>query len=265
MTVPDRAMHQEEAFFDFAAEVGLTKHLGGVEATEQLARLCHIQAGSHVLDVGCGAGATPVYLAKKLGCRVVGVDLVARMIERCEEMARREGVADKTEFRVADAQNLPFGDDVFDAVITESVTAFPADKQRAVGEYVRVTKPGGYVGLNEATWLKTPPPPEVVAWASQEVGASVSPLTPEAWKRLLENAGLHDLVVITRTINVRNETRGLLQRYGCRGMIRSWWRLLGLYARNPAYRRFVARVRQGGLTPDNLDQYFGYGMYAGRK
>ena len=255
----------EEQFFDFAAEVGLTKHLGGVAATEELARLCHLQKESRVLDVGCGAGATAVYLAKKRGCHVTGVDVIARMIARCEEMARREGVADRTTFRVADAQDLPFADDSFDAVITESVTAFPEDKQKAVTEYVRVTKPGGYVGLNESTWLKAPPPPEVVAWASQEVGACASPLTSEAWTALLASAGLQDIVVIRRAINVGDESKGLLQRYGCRGMLRVWWRLLNLYARNPAYRRFVARVRQGGLTPEDLDQYFGYGLYVGRK
>ena len=53
----------------------------------------------------------------------------------------------------------------------------PEDKQKAVNEYVRVTKPGGYVGLNESTWLKFPPPPELVAWASQDLGANVKPLT----------------------------------------------------------------------------------------
>jgi hypothetical protein len=41
-----------------------------------------------------------------------------------------------------------------------------------------VTKPGGYVGLNETAWLKFSPPAEVVAWASQDVEASVTPLTP---------------------------------------------------------------------------------------
>lgn len=51
-------MTQEESFFDFAAEVGFTKHLGGVEASDELARLCQIGPLSHVLDVGCGAGVT---------------------------------------------------------------------------------------------------------------------------------------------------------------------------------------------------------------
>jgi ubiquinone/menaquinone biosynthesis C-methylase UbiE len=169
-------MEDEQHFFHFAAEVGLTKHLGGVGATEELVELCHIGKGSYVLDVGCGAGVTPCLLARRYGCRVVGVDILEGMIQRSRERAKREGVTDLVEFRVADAQDLPFEDGLFDAVITESVTAFPEDKQRAVDEYVRVTKPGGYVGLNESVWLKTPPPPDVVAWASQDVGANVQPV-----------------------------------------------------------------------------------------
>lgn len=243
----------------------MTKHLGGVEATEKLVELCHIEASDRVLDVGCGAGATPVYLAKTHGCHVTGVDIVPRMIERCEELARREGVAHLTEFRVADAQDLPFDEDSLDAVITESVAALTEDKQRAVSEFVQVTKPGGYVGLNESTWLQTPPPPDVVAWASQEVGATANPLTPEAWAELLETAGLTEIVSRIHNIDLRDESRGVLQRYGCRGMLRTLWRTLKLYLRNPAYRAFVKRVRQGGITPENLNQYFGYGLYVGRK
>ena len=258
-------MDNEQHFFDFAAEVGLTKHLGGVEATESLVEQCHIEEGKYVLDVGCGAGATPVQLVKRHACRVVGVDISRRMIERAEEMARREGLGDEVEFQVADAQDLPFDRDLFDAVITESVAAFPEDKQRAVNEFARVTKPGGYVGLNESTWLKTPPPPDVVAWASQEVGAHVRPLSREEWAGLLESAGLKDLGVSIYPINTRDEAGGIVQRYGCLGMLRVSWRMLRLYARNPAYRGFVKRVRQGGVVPGNLQEYFGYGLYVGRK
>jgi arsenite methyltransferase len=258
-------MENEQHFFDFAAEVGLTKHLGGLAATEKLVELCHIDEGTYVLDVGCGAGATPCFLAKRVGCRVVGVDISERMIDRSRERARREGVADRVEFRVADAQDLPFEDDLFDAVITESVTAFPEDKQGAVDEYARVTKPGGYVGLNESTWRKVPPPPDVVAWAGQDLGASVKPLTSDEWLALLEGAGLREIVVQTREINTQNEARGLLRRYGCSGMLGVFGRMLSLYATNPAYRRFVKTVREDGVTPDNLQEYFGYGLYVGRK
>jgi arsenite methyltransferase len=252
-------------FFDFAAEVGLTKHMGGLEATDEVIELCHIGPDSYVLDVGCGAGVTPAYIAKTVGCRVVGVDIVAGMIDRSRERAEREGLAGRLEFRVADAQDLPFEDNLFDAVITESVTAFPEDKQKAVDEYARVVKPGGYVGLNESTWLKVPPPPEVVAWASQDLGGTVKPLVPEEWVGLLEGAGLDVVTEMVREVSVRNESRGILQRYGCGGMLRVWRKTLSLYLRNPAYREFVRSVRQGGLTPENLTEYFGYGVYVGRK
>jgi ubiquinone/menaquinone biosynthesis C-methylase UbiE len=252
-------------FFDFAAHVGLTKHLGNVEATEELVKSCHIGEGQTILDVGCGAGVTASFIAKRYGCRVMGVDISDGMVERSREQAQREGVTDRVEFRRADAQDLPFEDDLFDAVITESVTAFPEDKQRAVQEYARVTKPGGYVGLNESTWLKVPPPPEVIAWASQDLGASVKPLTSDEWVGLLQGADLSDITARLYRINTKDEARGILRRYGRRGMARVMLRTLGLYARSPAYRRFVKGVREGGLTPENLDEYFGYGVYVGRK
>jgi len=258
-------MKNQLGFFDFAAEVGLTKHIGGLEATEELIELCHISKDSYVLDVGSGVGVTPCYLAKRVGCRVVGVDISDRMVERSRERARRQKVVDRVEFRVADAQDLPFEDAIFDAVITESVTAFPEHKQKAVNEYTRVTRPGGFVGLNESVWLKVPPPPEIVAWASQDLGANVKPLTASEWAGLLETAGLREIVVKTYDVNVKDESKGILRRYGCGGMLSVMGRMLLLYARSPAYRKFVTEVGGTGITPNNLEEYFGYGLFVGQK
>jgi SAM-dependent methyltransferase len=258
-------MNHQPGFFDFAAEVGLTKHIGGLEATETLIELCHIGKDSYILDVGCGVGATPCYLAKRVGCRVVGVDISPRMVERSRERARREKVADRVEFKVADAQDLPFEAGLFDAVITESVTAFPEDKQKAVDEYARVTRPGGYVGLNESAWLKVPPPPDVLAWAAQDLGANVKPLTPDEWAGLLGAAGLKEITAKTYAIDIQDESKGILRRYGWGGMLGVMGRMLLLYARSPAYRKFVKEIRQGGITPAHLDEYFGYGLFVGMK
>ena len=258
-------MPNQQTFFDFAAEVGITKHIGSLEATKTLIELCHISRGKYVLDVGCGVGATPCFIAKKFGCRVVGVDILPAMVERSKERARREGLIDQVEFRVADAQDLPFDDDFFDAVITESVTAFPKDKQKAVDEYARVTKPGGYVGLNESTWLKSPPPPELLAWASQDLGANIGPLTSGDWTGLLANAGLSEIITKTFAIDLRDEGKGMLRRYGWGGMLGIMGRMLSLYVASPAYRKFVKEVRENEITPTNLEEYFGYGLYVGKK
>lgn len=258
-------MENQPTFFDFAAEVGLTKHFGGLDGTEKLVEMCHISDASYILDVGCGVGVTSCFLAKRYGCRVVGVDIRVKMVERSEDRAQREKVADQVEFRVADAQDLPFEDGQFDIVITESVTSFPEDQQRAVNEYARVTRSGGYVGLAESTWLKVPPPPELIAWVSQDVGACVRPLTADQWVGLLENAELSEIKKHIYPVNAKQEAKLLLRRYRFGGMIRIILRTMRLYFRNPAYRDFVKSVNQGGIVPDNISKYFGYGMYVGRK
>ena len=258
-------MDQERSFFDFAAEVGLTKHMGGVEATRDLAKLCHIDKGSTVLDVGCGVGVTPCFLAKEYGCRVVGIDHIEAMIEKSKRKARREGVIEQVEFKVANAQDLPFNKDTFDVVMTESVVALLEDKQRVVNEFVRVTKPGGYLGLNESTWLKSPPPPEIVAWVSQDIGGTAQPLTSDGWVSKLENAQLQNIISKTNQINVQDESKELLNRYGLLGMLGVFGRMLRLYLQSSAYRDFVRGVGKSGVIPKNIDSYFAYGLFVGQK
>ena len=74
-----------------------------------------------------------------------------------------------------------------------------------------------------------------------------------------------DFTVRIHPVDVKKEAGLLLRRYGYGGMIGSALRALALYLRNPAYRRFVKGVRQGGLVSENLDQYFGFALYVGRK
>ena len=258
-------MEPNQTFFDFAAEVGLTKHIGGVAATESLIYLCQIDQDSYVLDVGCGVGVTACYLTRKTGCRVMGVDIVPGMVERSNQRAQKEGFAGQVEFRQADVQDLPFEDQTFTVVISESVTAFPPDKAKAVSEYFRVLKPGGYIGLNESTWLKFPPPQEMIDWVSQDLGMSAQPLQTEEWEKLLLDAGFREVFTEIDEIDVQVESKGLLKRYGCGGMLGIFGRMLALYMKNPAYRDFVKSTREGGVVPEGIDQYFGYGLYVGKK
>ena len=258
-------MRQQQHFFDFAAQAGITKHLGGLKATDKLIELCKIQKTSNILDVGCGVGQTPCYIARKIGAKVTGIDINSKMIQRSKERANREGIKDRTDFMVMDAQNLIFPDNTFDAVITESITAFPSDKQKAAQEYARVTKQGGYVGLNESTWLKNPQPLEIIEWVSQEVGAQVKPQTKEEWIFLLENAGLEMQKIEIRKIQIQDEAKGIIRRYGYLGMVMSLFRALKMYIINPDYRQFVKKVQDRGITPANLEEYFGYGLYIAKK
>jgi len=166
---------------------------------------------------------------------------------------------------VADAHSLPFEDALFDAVISESVLSLNEDKRTPLAEYVRVMKPGGYLGLNESVWRKVPPPRDVVAWAKQDVGGDVSPLTVADWQHLLKDAGLSEVAARAYDVTAAREAKAIIRRYGWGGVLRVLARTAALYARSPDYRRFVKGVRRSGVLPPNLPEYFGYGLFVGRK
>jgi ubiquinone/menaquinone biosynthesis C-methylase UbiE len=247
-------------YFEFIADLGLTKHYGSMEATRELIELCRIGSGQYVLDVGCGVGATPCYLAKTTGCRVVGVDLLEKMIEQSRERAKAEGVEDCVEFRVADARDLPFEDGLFDAVITESVNVFFDDKREAMSEYVRVTKPGGYVGMTEMTWLR-PPSPEFADLFMRAVHAQA--LEAGAWTHLMEKSGLRDVVGNAYTIDIPVESKGRFERYGTRGIARVVLRMVYVFLKDRKGRGYLKEAL-GGLSKDLLE-VMGYGVFVGRK
>jgi arsenite methyltransferase len=246
--------------------MGITKHHGSLDATRELVELCHIGQGKYVLDVGCGVGATPAYLAREYGCRVVGVDITPKMIERARARVESEGVADAVELRVADARDLPFEDDLFDAVIGESVIVFFEDKQRAVDEFARVTKPGGYVGVTEATLLKPTSDAEFLAYLARVAGMVGGMLSAEEWQAFLRKAGLEDIVARAHRIDVRQEAKGRLKRYSIRDILGALFRLPRMWFGDPSAKEFLKQT-SGGVKHLNKEtlEYYGYGVYVGRK
>ena len=257
---PEVTSDPEISYFELQAYTGATKHMGGLETTKELIKLCNINEDTYVLEVGCGVGATASYLAKKYGCQVVGVDLRESMIARSNERAQREGVTDLVEFRVADVQDLPFDDAHFDVVLCESVATFIEDKQRVVNELARVTKPGGYVGLNEEIWLKTPPA-EVIKHVENMWPIKPGLPTSDEWMALLSQAGLRDIVTKTYKVDARCESTQI-KRYGFQDMWRMFSRTLSLYVKSSAFRVYMKEQRR---LPKGVFEYLGYAIFVGKK
>jgi SAM-dependent methyltransferase len=109
-----------------------------------------VRPGSRVLDVACGTGHVALEAARSF-CEVTGVDYVPALVETARRRAQAEGLA--VDFREADAESLPFGDDSFDFVLSAIGVMFTADHERAAAELVRVARPGGRIGL--ASWTPT--------------------------------------------------------------------------------------------------------------
>jgi ubiquinone/menaquinone biosynthesis C-methylase UbiE len=114
---------------------------------ELLMEALDVRAGWNVLDVAAGNGNASLAAARR-GCRVTSTDYVPALLDRGRARASAEGL--RIDFQIADAENLPFDADRFDAVFSTVGVMFAPNQPRAAAELFRVTKPGGLIGL--ANW-----------------------------------------------------------------------------------------------------------------
>jgi ubiquinone/menaquinone biosynthesis C-methylase UbiE len=108
-----------------------------------------ITPGEHVLDVGSGTGVVAGAVARRLAPngRLVGVEPSPAMLAVARELAEREELLDRVEFRTGDARELPFADSTFDVVLAITALSRMTDAERGLPELIRVTRPGGRIGI----------------------------------------------------------------------------------------------------------------------
>jgi SAM-dependent methyltransferase len=162
-------------------------HFRGLEATRDQTELVELNAGSHVLDVGCGIGGPARYLAGEFGCHVTGLDLTEEFCRVGAMLAERTGLADRVEFRQGDALDMPFEDAGFDLVWTQHASMNIADKARLHGEMYRVLKSGGRLALYDIVAGNGGPLHFPVPWARRPEISFLT--TPEELRAGLAAAG----------------------------------------------------------------------------
>jgi len=132
------------------ASFAMLENLTGT-AAPHLVRFAGIRAGAKVLDVACGTGVVAL-TAARAGANVQGIDLTPELIERAKENAALTRL--EASFQQGDAESLPFADASFDVVVSQFGHMFAPRPEIAIGEMLRVLKPGGTVAFS--TW-----PPEL--------------------------------------------------------------------------------------------------------
>jgi SAM-dependent methyltransferase len=142
----------------------------------KLVKLARVQAGQSVLDVACGTGVVAVSAAR-LGAQVQGLDLSPVLLEVAQRNAQVAGVS--IPFTEGDVEALPYPDASFDVVLSQFGHMFAPRPALALGEMLRVLKPGGTIAFS--TW-----PPELYvgrlfAMLSQYVPAPVGVAAPAQW------------------------------------------------------------------------------------
>jgi SAM-dependent methyltransferase len=110
----------------------------------RLVEACGIGSGMRVLDVASGTGNAAIPAAQR-GANVTASDLTPELFEAGRQRAEAEGV--QLEWVEADAEHLPFDDGTFDVVMSSIGAMFAPHHQDVADELVRVSRPGGTVGL----------------------------------------------------------------------------------------------------------------------
>jgi SAM-dependent methyltransferase len=140
------------------------------------------QPRERILDLATGTGWTSRAVARR-GAKVIGADIAADLLAAATERAKAERL--DIEYRIGDAENLPFADGAFDAVVSTCGVMFASRPQAVAEQLARVCRKGGRLALT--TWLSdsnlfkmfqvmkpymppppTPAPPSPFEWGKTE-------------------------------------------------------------------------------------------------
>lgn len=181
------------------AVVGTTLQIVG----ESLAEACDVEWDQRVLDVAAGNGNASLAAARR-GAQVTSTDYVASLLELGAARAAAEQL--DIRFETADAEQLPYEDGAFDAVLSTFGVMFAPDHARAAAEMLRVCRQGGRIGL--ANWT----PDGFVGQMFKVLGRHVPPPAgmqpPALWGtqahlQALFGAGAKSIRAVPRVFNFR--------------------------------------------------------------
>ena len=121
----------------------------------------HVPESPRILDVGCGPGMQTVELLRIGAGTVVALDFLPEMIDRVTAKAESAGVSDRLETIVKDMKEMDFPASSFDVIWSEGAI-YNLGFEVGLKTFREFVRPGGYVAVSEAVWLKSNPPTEVV-------------------------------------------------------------------------------------------------------
>ncbi|ARZ71888.1 methyltransferase domain-containing protein [Streptomyces sp. HU2014] len=147
--------------------------------------------GRSVLDLGSGYGGTARYLAERFGCRVVALNLSAAQNERHRATNAERGLDGLVEVVTGSFHDVPFPDGGFDAVCSLEALCHSDDRDKALGEAVRVLAPGGALAFTDIMAAEDVPA-EALRPAVSRLGVDAL-ATPSSYRDRLTELALTDV------------------------------------------------------------------------
>jgi len=142
-----------------------------IQPPDQTPQRHGIEPGMTVLEVGPGNGRYTMATARRLGPagRLITVDIEPKIIERVRQRAQAEGMAN-VEARLADVYDLPFANEMFDAIYLIAVIGEIPAPDKALREFHRVLSPRGTLAFSELLFDPDSPRPSTVTRLASAAG-----------------------------------------------------------------------------------------------
>ncbi|MEM1346347.1 MAG: methyltransferase domain-containing protein [Pseudomonadota bacterium] len=165
-------------------------------------------SGRSVLDIGCGAGAITVALARDHGAgEVVGIDVEAEVCRAASASVAAAGLEARVAIRHVAPGALPFERARFDVVFSKDSIVHIPDKEALAHEAFRVLRPGGWFLASD--WLTShdgPPSAPMRRYLELE-DLDFAMASPARYRRALEGAGFGEVALLDRNPWYRTQAR----------------------------------------------------------
>ncbi|ACK70240.1 Methyltransferase type 11 [Gloeothece citriformis PCC 7424] len=166
--------HMHHGYYGQAGNQKINRRQAQINIIEELLTWANLNSlenvPKNILDVGCGIGGSTLYLAQKYQTYATGITLSPVQVSRATERAIEAGLAQKVQFHLANALEMPFEDNSFDLVWSLESGEHMPDKVKFLQECYRVLQPGGTLIM--------------VTWCHRSTDNSLGELTPDEQQHL---------------------------------------------------------------------------------
>jgi tocopherol O-methyltransferase len=146
--------HMHHGYYGRDGKYKINRRQAQIDLIEELLYWGKIERAEKIVDVGCGIGGSTLYLAQKYQAKAQGITLSSQQAKRATERAKESGLAERVNFQVANALEMPFADNSFDLVWSLESGEHMPNKTKFLQECYRVLQPGGKLVM--ATWCHRP-------------------------------------------------------------------------------------------------------------
>lgn len=180
----DKLTPEDIRAMDYNEAVGLVRETnrppGGAKSIAKIAAHSFLDPTSKVLEIGTSTGFTAHELAKLVGCHITAIDVLPLSLAEAKARAERDGVLRFIDFELQDASQTTYQDSAFDMVFCGNVTSLIGNREKALTEYCRVLRTGGFLAAIPMYYVRKPAD-EMVQRVSDALHVDIKPAYEDFW------------------------------------------------------------------------------------